>query len=158
MERRLLATYLVDHHAGSAAGLELARRVARNNRGGESGIVLAQVADDVAEDRQTLERLMRALDVQPSPVKVALARAGEFATRLKPNGRLLGDSPLSRVTELETLSLGIVGKLKLWQALAGVRPLQGVGGVDFDHLAERAETQHAAVEACRRQAAEVAFD
>ena len=158
MERRLLETYLVDHHAGSAAGLELARRAARNNRGGESGIVLAQVADDVAEDRRTLERLMRALDVQPSPVKVALARAAEFAARLKPNGRLAGDSRLSRLTELETLSLGIVGKLKLWQALAAVRPPQGVDGFDFDRLAERAEAQHAAVEACRRQAAEVAFD
>jgi hypothetical protein len=39
-----------------------------------------------------------------------------------------------------------------------VRPLEGVDGFDFDRLAERAEAQHAAVEACRRQAAEVAFD
>jgi hypothetical protein len=157
MERRLLAIYLVDHHAGATAGIELARRAARSNRGSATGTVLARLAEEIAEDRRTLERLMRLLNVKPSPVKVVLARAAELGGRLKPNGRLVGYSPLSRVVELEALSLGIIGKLKLWQAFEGVDRLQGVGGFDFAGLAARAEAQHDAVEACRRQAAEVAF-
>jgi hypothetical protein len=158
MERRLLEIYLADHHAGAAAGLELARRALRNNRGTRTGAVLAEVADEIAEDRRTLERLMRTLDARPSPVKVVLARAAELGARLKPNGRLTGYSPLSRVMELEALALGIAGKRKMWQAFASVDRLQGVDGFDFTGLAARAEAQHAAIEACRRQAAEVAFD
>jgi hypothetical protein len=158
MERRLLEIYLADHHAAAAAGVELARRATRNNLGTDTGIVLAQVADEIAEDRRTLERLMRTLEMRSSPVKVALARVTELGSRLKPNGRLTGYSPLSRVLELETLALGIAGKRKMWQAFASVDRLQGVDGFDFAGLAARAEAQHAAVEACRRQAAEVAFD
>ena len=158
MPEGLLAIYLADHHAGSAAGVELARRTARTHLGTQTGIVLAQVADDIAEDRRTLERLMQVLGVRPSLLKVSIARAGELAARLKPNGRLVGSSPLSRVTELETLSLGILGKLKLWQGLAAVQLPPGAGGFDLQGLADRAEAQHAAVEGCRRQAAEVAFD
>ena len=40
--------------------------------------------------------------------------------RLKPNGQILGYSPLSRLVELETLALGITGKRSLWEALLGV--------------------------------------
>ena len=42
--------------------------------------------------------------------------------RLKPNGQLTGYSPLSRLVELEGLSLGITGKLGLWRALLGLVP------------------------------------
>jgi len=157
MEHRLLRIYLADHHAGSVAGLELARRAARSNRGSPTGAVLAEVAAEIAQDRRTLERLMQTLGVSPSRAKVGLARIAELAGRLKPNGRLLRYSPLSRVAELETLSLGILGKQKLWEACAAAPPLAAVADVDFGALAERAEAQHAAIEACRRQAAEVAF-
>jgi hypothetical protein len=157
MDKRLLAIYLADHHAGAVAGFELARRAARSNRGTPTGAVLAEVAAEIAADRRTLERLMDAHGVRPSRVKVTLARAAELAGRLKPNGRLLRYSPLSRVAELEMLSLGILGKLKLWQACATVPPVAEISGLDFDALTERAEAQHAAIEACRRQAADVAF-
>ena len=53
-----------------------------------------------------------------SPVKRTLAFLSERAARLKTNGRLFTYSPLSRVVELETLALGILGKLALWEGLA----------------------------------------
>ena len=155
--RKLLAIYLADHHAGSTAGLELAKRAARHNAGSRIGAVLDDVVLEIAADRRALERLMEALQIQPSAVKRAGAFLGERLARLKTNGRLFSYSPLSRVVELEGLALGILGKLALWEGLAGVPALQGVAGLDLADLAHRARSQHDAVEECRRQAVELAF-
>lgn len=155
--RKLLAIYLADHHAGSTAGLELAKRAAHHNAGTRIGAVLDDVVREIAADRRELERLMEALDVRPSAVKRAGALLFERLGRLKTNGRLFSFSPLSRVVELEGLALGILGKLALWEGLAGVPALAGVAGLDFGDLARRARSQHDAVEDCRRQAVELAF-
>ncbi|MDX6375816.1 MAG: hypothetical protein QOE98_119 [Gaiellaceae bacterium] len=155
--RKLLAIYLADHHAGSTAGLELAERAARHNAGNRIGGVLADVVREIEDDRRTLEHLMDVLDIPTSPVKRTMALLAERAARLKLNGHLFTYSPLSRLTELEGLALGILGKLALWESLERVPALQGVGGLDFAQLAERARNQHDAVLECRRQAAELAF-
>ena len=70
---------------------------------------------------------------------------------------MFAHSPLSRVVELETLALGILGKPALWDGLTDVPSRAGVAGLDFASLAERARSQHAAVEGCRLQAVELAF-
>jgi hypothetical protein len=155
--RKLLSIYLSDHHAGSTAGIELARRAAGHNAGTRIGVVLDDIVDEIDADRRALERLMEALDVQTSRIKLTMAVATERAARLKANGRLFTYSPLSRVVELEALSLGILGKLALWEAMADLPALAGIAGLDFPELAERARSQHAAVEECRLQAVEVAF-
>ena len=155
---KLLAIYLMDHHAGSVAGAALARRAARHNSGLAGGAALHDVARQIDEDRHTLEHVMRTLDVRPSPIKVALARAAEAAGRLKLNGRFVSRSPLSAVVELEALSLGILGKRKLWQALERTTAVAAAGQVDFAALAERAHDQHRVVEATRREAARTALD
>jgi hypothetical protein len=153
----LLAVYLTDHHAGSAAGVALARRTARNNTKLPGGAALTDLARQIEEDRRTLEHVMHALDIRPSPVKVALARAAELAGRLKLNQRLVRRSPLSAVLELEALALGILGKRKLWQALDGLPGVAAATGVDFAALAERAHVQHQVVETSRRGAAHTAL-
>jgi hypothetical protein len=155
--RKLLGIYLADHHAGSVAGLELARRAAGHNAGTPIGIVLDDVVAEITADKRTLEQLMQALDVETSPAKRAMAFLTERFARLKANGRLFAYSPLSRVVELESLALGILGKRKLWEGLERVPALDGVAALDFAGLAERARSQHAAVEECRRQAVDVAF-
>ena len=152
----LIQTYLQDHHAGATAGLELARRSAGANEGTEYGTELRALADEIAEDRETLERVMAAFDVGPHRIKDAGAWALEKVGRLKPNNRLLGYSPLSRVVELEGLVTGVTGKLALWQALresVGER----VDGVELAPLATRAESQRTRLEALRRRAAAEAF-
>lgn len=55
---RLLSTYLNDHLAGATAGLELARRAARSNRGSTYGRVLSELVEEIAEDRSALEAVM----------------------------------------------------------------------------------------------------
>ena len=95
-----LAIYLNDHLGGAAAGLELARRIARTHQGMPAGEPLARLAVEIAEDRDALLRIMRALGVRVQRYKVVVGWVTEKAGRLKPNGRLLRRSPLSSVVEL----------------------------------------------------------
>jgi hypothetical protein len=152
----MLQTYLQDHHAGSTAGLELARRSAGANEGTEYGPELRQIADEIAEDRETLGRVMESFGVGPHRIKDAGAWAFEKVGRLKPNNRVLGYSPLSRVVELEGLVTGVTAKLALWQALRETLG-ERVDGMDLDALAARAESQRGRLEALRRRAAVQAF-
>ena len=152
----LLRRYIQDHHAGSTVGVEPARRTAGANQDTEFGEPLARIADEIAEDRESLERLMERLGVKPHPVKDAGGWVAEKLGRLKPNNRLLGYSPLSRVLELEGLLIGVTGKLALWEALRDSLG-ESLDGVDLVALGDRAQDQRARLEDMRRRAAVEAF-
>lgn len=153
----LVEIYLADHLAAASAGVDLARRSAGSNEGTEFGAALARLAGEIADDRRTLERLVAALGLRASKAKNAVARAAEKAARLKLNGQVRGYSPLSRVLELESLSVGVAGKLALWEALRE----SGIGarspGFDLEQLAERARRQRAEIEELRLRAVREAF-
>ena len=143
----LLATYLNDHLAGATAGRELARRAAANNRGSELGDFLEGLALEIDQDRNSLIELMQARDIGIDRAKVLGGWAVEKIGRLKPNGKLLGYSPLSRLLELEGLTLGVRGKLALWVALKEIDANEpGLANIDLTDLAVRAERQLAALE------------
>ena len=155
---RLLGIYLNDHLAGATVGVELVRRARRSNRGTELGRFLEGLQIEVEEDRRTLEDVIRQLGFRPSAAKRAAAVVVERAGRLKPNGQITGYSPLSRVLELEGLTIGVAGKRSLWRNL---RDAAGTAdrlvGVDLDRLLERAEDQLAGIEGHRVEAARRAF-
>jgi hypothetical protein len=149
----LLAIYLNDHLAGATAGRELARRAAANNQGPIYGSFLEDLAGQIDEDRDSLLELMRELDVNVDHVKVLGAWAVEKVGRLKLNGRLLGYSPLSRLIELEGLTLGVRGKLALWLALKELEPDEPrISAANLKELARRAESQLAELEQHRLHA------
>ena len=153
-----LSIYLNDHLAGATAGASLARRAAGNNRSTGYGEVLEAIAEEIAQDRDALLDVMRRLSVGKDRLKVTLGWGAERAARLKPNGKLLGYSPLSRLEELEALALGVEGKLALWTALGrthGSDPR--LRGVDFDALVERARSQRRRLERQRGRAADEAL-
>jgi hypothetical protein len=138
----LLATYLNDHLAGATAGRELARRSAASNRGSALGQFLSELAQEVDEDRDALLALMGELQIGADRIKVLGGWAIEKLGRLKPNGRLLSYSPLSRLLELEGLTLGVRGKLALWHALQTIEPDEpALASADLGSLARRAERQ-----------------
>ena len=156
MTSRLLRTYLQDHHAAAGAGVALARRARDANRAGPFGRELARLADEIAADRETLERVMDELGVPASRAKDGLAVAAERVARLKPNGRVRSYSPLSRVLELEALVSGITAKAALWRSLEVT--LGGrVGGVDLRALHAAALDQARRAEELRVEAARIAF-
>jgi hypothetical protein len=154
-----LAIYLNDHLGGSTAGRDLARRAAAHNQGrGDYGPALARIAREIAADRDSLLEAMAALGVRRDPIKVLGAWVGEKLSRLKPNGQLLGYSPLSRVVELESLSLGVRGKLNLWLALSDALAAdERLRGLDLAELADRARRQIADLDELRQRAAREAL-
>lgn len=155
---RLLRIYLQDHLAGSMAGHELAKRCAGSNRGTPLGRELDQIADEIGEDRELLQQLAGKLGFGEDPVKSAMAWIAEKAGRLKPNGQLVGGSPLSGLLELEGLTAGIQAKRALWQALAALEdPPPAISELPFDDLINSAEDQQRRIEPHRLEAARRAF-
>jgi hypothetical protein len=157
VNRRLLGIYLNDHLAGSVMGSKLARRIVRQNEGNDYGARLAGIADQIEEDRATLRDLMDRLGIDEQRTRMAMAWLAEKAMRLKPNGKVVGYSPLSRVLELETLTMGITGKLELWRSMEAIGNGSKVPAFDFVELARRAEAQRDVVEDLRVRAAREAL-
>ena len=154
----LLAIYLNDHLAGATAGRELARRSAASNRASSYGSFLADLAVQISEDRQSLIELMGALDVRIDRFKVIGARAVEKAERLKLNGSFLSYSPLSRVLEIEGLTLGVNGKLALWGSLQELKVGEPrIDAIDLALLIERGQQQLSRLESERLRAVTEAF-
>jgi hypothetical protein len=158
MDRRYVAIYLNDHLAGATAGMELARRSLGANRGTPFEDPLARLATEIAEDRAALLEVMSRLEVARDPLKVWAGWIAEKVGRAKPNGRIAGYSPYSRVLELELLALGVEGKRALWRALERVAGDDArLTGIDLEALVRRAEGQRRLVERQRIRAAEIAF-
>ncbi len=141
-DQRRLSIYLNDHLAGAIAGGELARRAASSNEGSELGPFLAELAEKIAQDRESLERLMKVLEIRRNLAKDAAAWLSEKVGRLKLNGQVIGYSPLSKLIELEGLSLGINGKLSLWKTLKKLsREDERIDAAEVDRLIEGALSQ-----------------
>jgi hypothetical protein len=156
--KELLGTYLNDHLAGSAAGVELAEKLAATNEGTPFGTTMAAVAEEIKEDRETLQALMERLGISRSPVKQATGWVFEKVTRLRFNRQLTGSEHLTRLLETETLSLGIEGKAAMWQALQHIDDLDSeLGRADLDRLIFRARRQRETLEPYRLEAAAEAF-
>ena len=64
---------------------------------------------------------MDRLGVRQKKARLAIAAVTEMAGRLKPNGRLIGYSPLSRVVELEGLTIGVTGQARALAVAEGDR-------------------------------------
>jgi hypothetical protein len=146
MSSKLLSIYLTDHLAGATAGVALAKRAAKHNEGTPAGRRLLQVAHEIEDDRETLEHLMSEIGISYSPLKNVTSWVLERLSRLKPNGRAWGHTELQRMHELEALSLGIAGKLALWEALGAAPEAAAAARIDLDELAERARSQRERVE------------
>ncbi|MFN2526436.1 MAG: hypothetical protein ABR505_09295 [Actinomycetota bacterium] len=157
-DNRYLAIYLNDHLAGAIAGHELAKRAAGNNQGTPVGAFLSRLADEIDEDRSALEDLMGDLGIKKDLVKDAAAWMAEKVGRLKLNGKLVGYSDLSRLIELEGLSLGVEGKVALWRNLNQVADrYPELVTADLEQLLRRAEKQREELEGFRQDAARVAL-
>jgi hypothetical protein len=155
----LLATYLNDHLAGATAGRELARRSAASNRSSPLGQYLAGLAQEIDEDRDALLKLMGELQIGTDRIKVLGGWVAEKLGRLKPNGRLLSYSPLSRLLEIEGLMLGVRGKLALWEVLQTIQLTQpALAATDLASLAQRAERQLSELDPHHRAAAPQALE
>ncbi|WP_324615890.1 hypothetical protein [Streptomyces sp. WM6372] len=128
--------------------------MARNHRGTPAGPPLAELAEQITEDRESLREIMTALDVPAQWSRVVMGRLAEKAGRAKLNGRLVRRSPLSDVLELEAMRLGVEGKASLWRSLSTLAGASsGLDPAAVDRLLDRARRQAAVLEGLRVDAA-----
>jgi len=148
-----LISYLNDHIAGSVAALELldhliARRAAPDRE------LLAELRRQIQEDQQVLMQLLQDLGGKESAVRKAAAWLTEKLGQAKLLIDDSGSGELRTLEALETLALGIQGKLSLWRALAAVHDLiPQLASLDHARLQSRALEQFDQVDRLRLHAA-----
>ncbi|CAN5497929.1 hypothetical protein BH20ACT15_BH20ACT15_13130 [soil metagenome] len=145
-----LTTYLRDHLAGSSGGVSLAKRMASTTDDARRARELKEIASDIEADQEKLEQMMERLDIHQSQVKKLGAWLGERASRLKLHSR----SPGGRIMQLESLTIGVTGKLELWRTLgelSGANP--ELRDDELEKLCSRAEEQRERLEALHIQVA-----
>ncbi len=119
---------------------------------------MQQLATDVEADRTVLEDLVGRLGFEQQTVKQAAAWTAEKASRLRLARVSAGSDALSLLLSMETLSMGVDGKRNLWQSLQEIAvDVPVLAGLDLATLVERADSQHAVLEDCRRTAAPAAL-
>jgi hypothetical protein len=137
-----LSTYLNDHHAGAEGAIQLTAKAADNNQGTPLGTFLSTLLNDIEADMASLHRIMDLLEVRPVTLKQMAGKVGEKVSRLKLHEGVTGDPDVSRLLELETLSVGITGKADLWQTLTELaRTDTRLADVDLARLTDRAQDQ-----------------
>ncbi|MBV9999342.1 MAG: hypothetical protein JO015_09545 [Verrucomicrobia bacterium] len=153
-----LLTYLKDHLAASTGALELLEHLISTHAGTPLEPVFRKLREEIVEDRQALEGIIRRFGSPESPIRNTGVWLGEKLARIKLLLEGAGGGAMGRFEALEALSLGIEGKRTLWNALAavapGVPPLQGV---DLDLLKRRAQQQRERVEDLRLETAREVF-
>lgn len=153
-----LGVYLNDHLAGANAGVEMGRQLQKGVAGEPDAALLGPVGDDIAEDVETLRRLMEHLGVSRSTVKQAVGWVAEKAHRVGLAANVAHGRDMARMLEAESLSLGVEGKLSLWLVLIELVPSHPrLADVDLAGLADRARDQRRRIEAVRLAAAHRAF-
>jgi hypothetical protein len=151
-----LATYLHDHLAGSNFAVQLLESLHDQYSDQELRRFAAALLVDVRKDRETLQGIVDRIGSTHLDLKDAAAWLAEKASRMK-LGRDHG-AGLGTFEALETLSLGILGKLSLWRVLPVIAEVDPrLRGTDFEKLAARAQEQFDRVEVRRLEIARKAF-
>jgi hypothetical protein len=153
-----LGVYLNDHLGGSFAGVEIAEKLRSRNEGTPFGGVLNDLVLEIKEDRATLENLMDRLGIERSPSKLSAGGSIGKLSRLRTTKQLTGSAELSRLMDIESLSLGLEGKHAMWRELQEVAEMdQRLASTDLEGLADRARRQRETLEPYRLQCATMAF-
>src|SRR5687767_12494247 len=121
MSAEVLTTYLNDHLAGSVAALELVRHLHETSKGTARERLFATLKTDIEEDQTVLQSLLQQVGGRESKVRRAAAWLGEKLGEAKLRIDDTGTGELELLEALETLALGIQGKLALWRALEAAR-------------------------------------
>ena len=158
MSGTAMNVYLNDHLSGAMLGSALAEQIRSRHQGTPLGALMGSLAPQIEEDRQALIALMSRIGARRNPVKQTGAWLSEKASQVKFWGPTSGAPELGTYTAVETLTLGVLGKLSLWRALAEVADqYPAIATMDLDDLIGRAHSQYQQLERERLSAARRAF-
>jgi hypothetical protein len=159
MNDTALITYLNDHLAGSVVALELLDHVLSLQQQGPLHQSLTEIRGQIEEDRQILLRLLSDLGGKESPLRKAAAWLTEKLGQAKLRIDDAGSGQLRLLEALETLALGIQGKLALWRALETVAETRPhIAALNLSRLQSRAVEQFNRVDRLRLEVAREALD
>lgn len=145
-----LATYLNDHGAGARFAIEMLNRLNKSHEGTPFGEFVDRMHDAIEEGYAALQSISQQFAQESAALKEAATWLAERASRLKLE--LGNEAKFAAFESLEVLSLGVLGKHKLWQTLQDISPgIVALQGVDYETLIERARSQHEEIEAWRQK-------
>jgi hypothetical protein len=150
-----LSTYLNDHLAGANFALEILEHLHTEN----SDLMksLAALRTDIEQDREQLKTLMARLDIEESRVRKATGWLAEQFAEVKLYAED-EDGAMRRLERLESLAIGIEGKIALWKALDAAAPMNSeLGGLNYEELGSRGQDQRERVEVLRIAASRAAL-
>lgn len=158
VSRDHIAIYLKDHLAGSEAALEILDHLERTHGSGTVGDMVRRLRPEFIGERKELGKLLDQLDGSTSVPRRVFGWLSEKALELKLIADDPGDGSLRLLEAVETLKLGVHGKLGLWKALAANEQLVSVlATVQYEPLIRQAEAQETLIESVRLDAARSAF-
>jgi hypothetical protein len=147
-----LGTYLNDHVAGSVLALELLDHLIDLPEAPDRKL-LTQLRIEIQEDQDVLRQLIRSVGAKESTARKAAAWLTEKLGRAKLRIDESGSGELRMLEGLETLALGIQGKLALWRSLATLRDVvPPLKTLDLARLQSRALEQFERVDRLRLDA------
>lgn len=150
-----LSSYLADHLAGSAAGIEMAQRLVEHKPGDE---LLSGLVSGIEADQETLKRLMVNVGASESSFKTAGALAGEKLGAGVSGIEAQATEGLGVLRMAEMLTMGITGKVCLWEALQELSGADDrLSGFDFERLAQDARGQLGDLAEARKKMSRKAF-
>jgi hypothetical protein len=153
MTKDPLHVYLNDHLAGATAGVDLVK-TATENHDGALGEFFQELADGISADFNTLTSLVDQMNAHASGAKEAFAKIGSEVSESKFSGESVDDPEFGTFLTLETLSIGVEGKLCMWKALKVVEgEYTELASFDIDTLIERAQSQRDRIEGKRLEIA-----
>jgi hypothetical protein len=140
-----LVTYLHDHLAGSNFAIDLVGSLRDHYSNEPLGEFASRLLVELEEERTLLKQIVDRFGKGSPDIKEAAAWVMEKLSRFK-----LSHEPakaLGTFEALETLALGILGRIKLWRALAVIAETDDrLQDLNFGELITRAEVQHDEVE------------
>ncbi len=158
MGKKYLQIYLTDHLAGSVMAIDILTQLENSWTGTHLSGDLIELRADIETDRGELQMLMEKLQFNETVLRKAMGWVAGKLAEMKLRMKDKSDGPLRLLESIEAVALGIDGKMALWRALdvaAEGRP--ELQGLDYEHLAQRAEDQRQRAEIIRLSAAKAAL-
>ncbi|MDQ1517585.1 MAG: hypothetical protein QOE80_3415 [Actinomycetota bacterium] len=157
-EPQPLEVYLNDHLAGAAGACEITRNAVEKYATSSHRAFLKEFQGEVEADRALLDEMIHAVGGTPNPVKQAGAWLMEKVSRLKLSPGGAGSEEMSALLTIETLCIGVEGKICLWSAMKEIAGEIGeLAAYDFDELLAKANSQRQGLEKERLVAAKAAL-
>ena len=141
-----LGTYIHDHLAGAQFAVKLLEDLQAQADDVRTKALARELLSDIEADRKVLQDFATRIGEESSTAKEAAAWIVQKLSRVK----LAPGDKLGAFEAVETLCLGILGKLSLWNALETLRETDPrIAELGLASLAERARQQHAKIEKLR---------